>query len=200
MKVFGKKSPGGEKGSVMMESIILLPFVLIALMAAIQFAHIFFARQITEYAAFCAARAGRVGFSESIRNNAFNAAKQICSIISLSAPSGSTGVLYALPWLGEVPGSQALESKLAVNCSSDIFSGQAFAAEVTMHFPLVVPVVNQFISGLFKFRDEVHPLAWQSPLQEGTFRSYSRTFENDIFPHIVITRKALVPANPALAD
>lgn len=201
-----KKFFENAEGSVMMESIIMLPVVLLALMAAVQFAHIFFARQITDYAAFSAARSGRFALSESVaQENALKSAKQICSIISLSAPQGASGVLFALPWLGEVAGSQALDSKLAVNCSPANTPAGAFAAEVTMNFPLVVPLVNTFLSGVLKFREKVNPVFSTSSVgfgrfHEGTPHGFIRTFDQDVFPHITITRRALVPANPTLAD
>lgn len=192
------------KGSVMMESVLMLPIMLIALMAAVQIAHIFFARHITEYAAFSAARSGRVALTPAVASeNALKAAKQACSILALTAPAGHSGALYALPWLGEVAGSQNLDNKLSVRCPLDSAPRGAFAAEVTMHFPLVVPVVNQFLSGILKFRDEVLPQSASatSPgiLEEGTPHSYSRSYDGDVFPHITITRRALVPANPPLA-
>lgn len=188
-----------EKGSVMMESIIMLPVMLIAFMAALQIAQILFARQLTEYAAISAARAGRNALSPAVaQSNALSAAKQVCSILSLTAPAGSTGALYALPWLGEVDGTQNLDSKLSVSISPSDTPANAFGAEVTMNFPLLVPVVNQFLSGLLKFRDNVD--SDENFIQEGSLNSFARTYEGDVFPHITITRKAIVPANPALAD
>ena len=190
-----------QQGSVMMESIVLLPVVLLVLMATVQFAHIFFARQITRYAAYSAARSARVAYTPSVaENNARNSARQVCAMLSLTAPQGSTGVLYALPWLGEVAGSQNLDEKLSVSCSPEGTPDGAFAAEVMMDFPLVVPVINSFLSGLLKFRDEIAPALYQDVIQEGTPRSFARKYEGDIFPHITITSRALVPANPALAD
>lgn len=192
------------KGSVMMESVLMLPIMLLALMAAVQIAHIFFARHITEYAAYSAARSGRLALTPAVAlENALKAAKQSCSIIALTAPAGHSGALYALPWLGEVAGSQNLDNKISVSFPAASVPQGAFAAEVTMHFPLVVPVVNQFLSGILKFRDEVLPPS-NSPdspgiLEEGTPYSYHRSYDGDIFPHITITRRALVPANPPLA-
>ena len=202
LKIFLKN----VKGSVMMESIIMLPVVLLALMAAVQFAHIFFARQITGYAAFSAARSVSFAMSASVaQSNALNSAKQICSIISLSAPANTTAPLFALPWLGEVAGSQALDDKISVNCAPENTPDSGSAAEVTMKFPLVVPVVNWFLSGVLKFRDHVNPTFSTSKdgfktIVEGSLNEYSSRIGNDIFPHITITRRAVVPANPKLAD
>ena len=192
-------------GSIMMESVVLLPVVLLVLMAAVQFAHIFFARQITRYAAYSAARSGRVALTPAAaRENALKAARQACSMLALSAPAGNNGSPYALPWLGEVAGSQNLDEKISVNCSPEGSPDGAFATEVVMNFPLVVPVVNSFLSGLLKFRDEVNPepVGGVTPdiIQDGTLRSFARVSEGDIFPHITIKSRALLPANPQLAD
>lgn len=189
------------RGGVMMESVIMMPIMLLALMAAVQFAHIIFARQVTGYAAYCAARSGRSAMSPSVASeNALNAAKQVCSIISLVPPANSTGAAYTLPWLGEAPGSQALDSKLSVTCPLGSAPAGAFAAEVTMHFPLVVPVVNSFLSGFLKFRDVITPDP-KGMLREGTPHAFAKKFtDDDIFPHIIITRRALLPANPPLTD
>jgi hypothetical protein len=104
-----------------------------------------------------------------------------------------------------VAGSQALDDKISVNCAPENTPDSGSAAEVTMKFHLVVPVVNWFLSGVLKFRDHVNPTFSTSKdgfktIVEGSLNEYSSRIGNDIFPHITITRRAVVPANPKLAD
>ena len=46
-----------RRGSILMEFVIVAPLVLILVSFILQFAHIWIARQVTAYAAYCATRA-----------------------------------------------------------------------------------------------------------------------------------------------
>lgn len=185
----------GEQGSVLMESVLLLPVVLLVFMAAAQFSHILFARQIVEYAAYSGARAGRLGSADTILSNASNAAMQICSIISLTAPQGVASSPMSLPWLGEIAGSGSLKDKLSVECVET--AGESVACTVQMDFPLVVPVVREFVAGLIRFTDVGEDAMLEEPAASP---DYAVVLPGDTFPHIRIRRSAIAAKPWQCAD
>ena len=184
----------GEQGSVLMESVLLLPVVLLSFMAAAQFAHIYLARHMIEYAAYSGARAGRLGSAAVIQTNAYNAAQQICSILSLTA-AGASGEPLTLPWLGTIENSQSLADKLQVDCTED--PGKSVTCTVRMDFPLVVPVARDVIAGLIKFTGvgskTLLALA-EHPAPDTVLHT------GDKFPHLRFKRSATVPRNYQIAD
>ena len=193
--MFLKNKICSEQGSVLVESVLLLPVVLLVFMAAAQFAHIFYARQIVEYASYSGARAGRLGSADTIQTNAYNAARQICSLIALTAPAGSAVENVTLPWLGEVAGSQNLDEKLSVSCTEQ--PGESVTCTVQMDFPLVVPVVREFIAGVLRFSD----INSSSLLAAGTTKPDFVVYHaGDGFPHLRFTRSAVVAKNFQVAD
>ena len=106
-----------DGGSVLMESVLLLPVFLLILMTSVQFAHIMFANYLTCYASYNAARSGSLARNPSDAEwNALRSATQVCSVLSLTASEGSTGTCYTLPWLGSVAGSEDLTKKVFNKC------------------------------------------------------------------------------------
>lgn len=185
----------GEQGSVLMESVLLMPVVLLVFMTAAQFAHIFFARQLVEYAACSGARAGRLGSADTIRSNAENAAVQICSVLSLTAPQGTLSEPVTLPWIGVVPGSQALLEKLRVECIET--PGESVTCTVQMDFPLVVPVVREFVAGLVRITAIGEEIMLEKTAAQA---DYAVAYSGDSFPHIRIRRSAIAPKLWQCAD
>lgn len=80
----------GSRGSVLMEFIIVCPLMLILISAILQFAHIWIAREITAYAAFCAARAVLTAQAGEQNNAAQCAAEMACSWMALAGLSTTT--------------------------------------------------------------------------------------------------------------
>ena len=86
-------------GQALVEYAIVFPIQLIITLAIIQLAHIFIARQVLDYAAFCAARARLVGLGLAESRRA--------ALIPISAIAGADGIeaaSYDLP----VPGWETL--------------------------------------------------------------------------------------------
>ena len=184
----------GEQGSVLMESILFLPVVLLSFMAAAQFAHIYLARHMIEYAAYSGARAGRLGSAAAIQTNAYNAAQQICSILSLTA-AGASGEPLTLPWLGTIEGSQSLAEKLQVTCTED--PGKSVTCTVRMDFPLVVPVARDVIAGLIKFTG----VGSKTLLALSEYPAPDTIlYTGNPFPHLRFKRSVTVPRNYQIAD
>ena len=185
----------GEQGSVLMESILLLPVVLLSFMAAAQFAHIYFARYMIEYAAYSGARAGRLGSAASIQTNAYNAAGQVCSVLALTSAGTLAGDPLTLPWLGTIEGSQSLAEKLQVTCTEE--PGKSITCTVRMDFPLVVPVVREVVAGLVRFTEVGSRKMLSRPEHPA---SDTVVYPGDSFPHLRFKRSATVPRNYRIAD
>ena len=185
----------GEQGSVLMESILLLPVVLLSFMAAAQFAHIYFARYMIEYAAYSGARAGRLGSAAAIQTNAYNAAGQVCSILALTPAGTLAGDPLTLPWFGTIEGSQSLAEKLQVDCTED--PGKSITCTVRMDFPLVVPVVREVVAGLVRFT-EVGSKKFLTLSEHPAPDTILYT--GNPFPHLRFKRSVTVPRNYQIAD
>ncbi len=158
----------------MMEAVILLPILLGAFLAAGQFAHIWYARQMVRYAAYsgsrAAARAGDAGAEVAAKD----AARRACAMISLTAKAESAGTDAVLPYIGTAAGSKDVDAKM--NVTLEQVSGHYTAVTVRMDFPLVFPVVNRLLAGL------------------------NGAETNDVFPHIRLEETALTPKQIAITD
>lgn len=111
-----------DGGSVLMETLICLPVLLLVALGTGQFAHIWYCRQIVQYAAFAGARAtlplsgspvnppvtggGRNMTEEEA--GALYAARRICALVSLTQAEGAKE--YTRDWLpeGKIGGSGGL--------------------------------------------------------------------------------------------
>ena len=84
-----------DKGSVLMESVICLPVLLLLSLAAAQFAHLWYCRTIVHYAAFSAARAAVTAPRGQENAQARRAAEIVCAPIAFTDPVG--GDDFGLP-------------------------------------------------------------------------------------------------------
>lgn len=97
----------GERGQALVEYAIVFPIQLMMTLAVIQLAHLFVAKQILDYAAFCGARAGVVGLSHEDARKA--------ALIPISRIAGPSGVTEPdtidIPGWGRLRGSGAALEK-----------------------------------------------------------------------------------------
>ena len=132
---FGRSCRGRQAGQAIVEYAIVFPIVLLIALSLIQLAHIFVAKQVVSYAAFCAARAALVGEDPD------RAAAFVCSPIT-----GTTGAdrpeEFTLPGWGELRGSGAsmVKTQPAV---IDLAEGRYVSAEVTHQFQLQIPIADE---------------------------------------------------------
>lgn len=78
------RSPASrETGAVMLEFVIAFPLVLVLTFACIQFAHIWVAKMVVHYAAFCAARSALVCTKGEYRSASgpLKAAQDVCDLV-----------------------------------------------------------------------------------------------------------------------
>lgn len=104
----------------MLEFVIAFPVILVLIFACIQFAHIWIAKMVTHYAAFCAARSALVCKSDEYNNIGQRAALQVCN------------------WMG----SGLLQPKTSVTDDSP----KNVTAMVTGTFSLITPIVGPMIA------------------------------------------------------
>ena len=128
-----------ERGQVVVEYAIVFPIQLLLTLGIIQVAHIFVAKHIVGYAAFCGARAAIVG------ENAEDAAA-----ICLSRIAGRSGVdgeaSIEFPGWGEQPGYGAARQKSEVEVATTDEGGQVIVkCDVKHDLELLVPVGNYIV-------------------------------------------------------
>lgn len=129
-----------RRGSVMMEAVIAMPILLFLIFVIIQFAHVWTAKQMVSYAAFCAARAALVAPPSEQLGAAQNAARVALSWMCF-ADRGESGVV--VPGWGKVNGSGSVQARVIMEprdliCNGTSASDQVVAVRVRFRFPLLI--------------------------------------------------------------
>ena len=131
-----------------MEAVVCLPVVLVMILGCMQIAHIWFARQIVQYAAYSAARALLVvpndEHEKAVKPDgaAFEAAANVCAWVALSQKQGSKE--FEIPGWGGIPGSGGMDEKLELKL--DTPEGEWYpVVTVKFDFPLVMPIAGHII-------------------------------------------------------
>jgi len=124
------------RGQALVEYAIVFPIQLMLTLAVIQLAHLFVAKQVLEYAAFCGARAAVVGEDPK---------RAAC--VPISSIAGTSGVTISstidIPGWGTLPRSGAAEEKTDVEIRWIMPSGSpAIRCDITHDYELRVPVGN----------------------------------------------------------
>ena len=133
-----------RSGQALVEYAIVFPLQLMLTLALIQLAHLFVAKQILDYAAFCGARAALVGLEYEDAQKA--AAIPISRIAGPSGVSGDNPI--DIPGWGTLRGSgAAVEKTSAPYGNFDVIQTQAGSApvircEIEHAYELRVPVGN----------------------------------------------------------
>ena len=144
-----------ERGQAVVEYAIMFPILLLVTLGIIQLSHLFVARHVVEYAAFCAARAMLVEEdSDAAEEQAEKAALIVCS--SIAGRSGPEGEPIEVPGWGTLPRSRSAATKTRVArvppLDVDVDPVTTVSAEVTHDFELIVPVVNNMVYRLGELR------------------------------------------------
>lgn len=205
---------GEKRGSILMEFVLVAPLVLILVSMILQFANIWTARQVTAYAAYCAARATMVVPKDEKKAAAKKAAELACAWMSLAGLPGSTGEQEVkIKGWGTIPGSDSADKRVSVEVRED-GENNVPAAVVTVHFkfPLMLPLAGRMISwavnheeGLSKFDYGHHQLAggnnpgWagQETVMDENGNAVDRTDgvwgKDGRFPFITLTETCVLP-------
>lgn len=129
-----------------MEFVLAFPLVLTLLLGCMQIAHLWLARQVVQYAAFCAARAALVSRmeSEEYKEAGRQAAEQACAWIVVGQAAGEPE--KRIPGWGTIPGTGAIGRKTKVTVEK--LGSWNVKATVQFDFALVMPIAGPIIGWL----------------------------------------------------
>jgi len=136
-----RKAGRSSAGSVMLEFVLAFPVILTLILACMQFSHMWMARQVVQYAAFCAARATLVCERGEYQRAGQQAAEQVCAWVVLGKNAGEQD--KKIPGWGVIPGSGAVKRKTKVKMEQ--IGTWNVKATVTHDFALVFPLVGPMI-------------------------------------------------------
>jgi len=149
MRFVGQKDRWRSGGSVMLEFVLAAPVILTLILACMQFAHIWMAKQVVHYAAFCAARAALVCHEDEWGRAAEHAARQVCAWIVHGETEGEPA--KRIPGWGEIPGSGGVARKTRLKIIEKVrlkngeISPWNVKATVEHDFALLFPLVGPMI-------------------------------------------------------
>lgn len=176
-----------DDGVVMLEFLLAFPLVLTLIFAVIQFSHLWIARQVIHYAAYCAARSMLVVPEEEYDVTGQQAAIQVCKWISIGKEAIQSDL--TIPGSGgasqTIPGSGGVVDKTIVTPLSEDWN---VGATVTFDFSLITPIVGPMLAW------SMNPWDPDTPWAVNRDASGVR-YENDIleYPHIRITETVWLP-------
>ena len=203
-----------KRGSILAETVLVMPLLLMLIFGVIQFALIWTAKQMTAYAAFCATRAVMVVPGSEKKYAAKNAAKVALSWFAL-ADKDHRGSQVSIPGWGEIFGSGSLDERLKDEDGKDgvnvIENGEdtpVAAVRVSFRFPLMIPgmAVNKLI-GNFSDRNKEAKILQETQKDENYisntlyddlhFAAGLNRFNNpdfiDGWPYIILTETCVLP-------
>ena len=128
-----------RSGQVLVEYAIIFPIQLMLTLVIIQLAHVFVAKHVLEYAAFCGARAALAGYTEEEVKRA-----AVIPIARIAGPSGvSTPDTIEIPGWGALPNSGAAEEKTTLDVVVSEHDGTPVVqCELFHQYELRVPIGN----------------------------------------------------------
>ena len=133
-----------SRGSMLMETVVVLPLLVALIFGALQMAHIHAARQIVSYAAYAAARATLPAEEKQEKEEAEKAARRVLCWLVAMPQSMRDGVLMP------DPDAKAVKDRiLEFNLKQDGYDREV---ELKFAFPLVMPLAAQIIA----FRMDPH--------------------------------------------
>lgn len=141
-----------KRGSILAETVLVMPLLLLLIFGVIQFAFIWTARQMTAYAAFCATRAIMVVTPDEQRDAAQDAAAVALSWMCMADKRESP---VSIPGWGGIPGSGSarrfseggrVETTILGGCNG--VDSPIAGVEVRFRYPLLIPgmAVNKVIA------------------------------------------------------
>lgn len=186
-----------RRGSVMLEAVIVLPVFVFLLFLLIQATFVWTARQMTVYAAYCAARAALVynpeDYSASDSGVAHKAACTVLSWISFSDTGSKPIQIPANPAAYTVPCSDNIDKQVKVSITEFKNDFPAVTATVDFKYPLVIP----FGSIVFSYNPRIN--GWDSGPREGGLIESGDAVEEDSH-HYLYIRESYTLAKPYKTD
>lgn len=156
----------------MLEFLVCFPVILMLILGAIQIAHVWLARIVVHYAAYCAARTALVSMDTEYLPAAQTAAEQILSWVHVGEEAGRT-----VPGWGNIPGSGGVHADTTVTISET--PDWNVRAEVQYRFNLITPIIGPLMA------NAVSPQLNLIPTETGDW--------GIPFPQIVLTETVYLP-------
>lgn len=191
-----------RRGSILAETVLVMPLLLLLIFGIIQFAQIWMARQFVVYAAACSARAMTVVQPSEQADAADKAAKLALSWLCLAEADSESG--YAgveVPGWGRIPGSGSVDRRVETNVlevngeplngTNDLYS--AVGVTVKFRFPLLIPgMAINTILGNFANRDQ--PLAQGADFYGNLAQASSNPIiDIDGWPYVDLHETCILP-------
>lgn len=145
-----------DEGSVLLETVFAMPIIFVLVMGVLQIAHIWMARQVVKYAAYCAARSTLTSNAVSAHGHAYEAARQVCAWITFSEKAEESQDVVEdeveIPGWGKIPHSGSVDRRLRVEAglfsAYNLLSPWETRATVEFDFPLLMPIAGRMLSFL----------------------------------------------------
>lgn len=150
-----------DRGSVLLEFIIVMPVLLLLIFGTVQFALILMAKQLTQYAAFNAARAAIVYNPKDYRvpnategkgffsNSGPVHQAAVTSLAFFGFSGGKEANKVEVPGWGKIPGSANIKNQVSIGSDSqDLMEAQEIPAvkvTVNFNFPMLIPYAAEVI-------------------------------------------------------
>ena len=166
-----------RQGSMMLEAVLVMPVFVFLVFLIIQASFVWTARQMTLYAAYCAARAALVynpkDYSENDSGVAHKAACTVLSWIAFSDKGSNPVKIPTTNGSYEVPCSDDVGSQVRVNIEEQTGGLPAVKATVDFKYPLFIP----FGGLVFAFNPK--PNGWDVGPKEGGLIASGDAVEED---------------------
>jgi len=145
----------------MMEFVLVMPLLFVMIMGVLQVAHIWMARQVVHYAAYCAARSTLTANHTLFRDQpvATDAALRVCAWIAFDDEGdGDAQDVTEIPGWGKIPFSESVKKRTRVytGYTDTDYMGMMGTCQwqtravVEFDFALLMPVAGQMMSYLKK--------------------------------------------------
>lgn len=175
-----------ESGSVMLESVMVLPILLLLIFFLIQLSFLLLAKQMTYYAAYCGARAALVYNPQDYSGNGGVVHRAACTVLAWISQSTTGSEPLTIPSdSGEyrIPRSENIENQVSVEIQEGLQTDNTPIVTVTVNFqcPLLIPIGGRTIAWLSGAGDSVDQYGWHTvPIRE--FCSLAKPYRTETFP------------------
>lgn len=166
------------RGSMLMETVVVLPLLVALILGTLQMAHIHIARQVVSYAAYAAARATLPVEKSQEKEEAEKAARRILCWLVASPDATHGGVMMPDPEAKAVK-DRLLEFKLRQNDWNR-------EVELKFAFPLVMPLAAQIIGRRYNPVDNTY----EQPGKHISTRKFGDDFKG---PHLIFHERMSIP-------
>ena len=180
------RAAGAASGTVMLEFVLAFPLILTLMLACMQFAHMWMAKQVVHYAAFCAARAALVCEKGEYEKAGQQAAEQVCAWIVHGRTDGEQD--KRIPGWGAIPDSGGVKRKTKARIE-DVGRWNV-KATVTHDFALLFPLVGPMIGWV------MNPWAsGQEYVEQQPVDTTGNIGQSDMvyYPHLRFTESVVLP-------